>query len=468
MVACRTASSTRLPIEIWRSILEEMLPNERKRQHDLTPNSSVAALARVNTFFRDLAHEYLYKCIYLGPTTFRCMLGETLALFSRTMAENESLAGLVEEIHTGTIGGEPGEAFHLVRILQSVPNLRVFELRGWATDHTSVMPIFEVLRVKYHLRALILSPNRLLGSSSPTLCDIEDLLFILHLFHDLETAFIDSYTCGPRDGGSTHALYDTTSNLPSMRATISHGFASYMQRLLERRQAIISASPLQNWDSGLAQDTCPNLRRLTVIDCLSSDFEFHMLSTLAPNLTELNAASSCTHLRDQPPTRFIAPALRVWSDQLVKLVLPEFRIKANVIYPGNTDVQWASRFPFSEDDTIANIIVQMPRLRILGIARGSIAPKHFVRGPKSLMSLNLYLPSSSLLYNPSGPILPEIVAVLRNETILPQLRHLCLTSERGGPNTSLLEDVVKMRGIVLHDGAKQWESASQELCGLSD
>ncbi|EIM81946.1 uncharacterized protein STEHIDRAFT_114629 [Stereum hirsutum FP-91666 SS1] len=461
-------SSMRLPIEIWRSILEEMLPSERKRQHDLTPNSSVAALARANTFFRDLAHEYLYKYIYLGPTTFRCMLGETLALFSRTMAENESLAGLVEEIHTGTIGGEPGEAFHLLRILQSVPNLRVFELRGWARVHISVMPIFEVLREKHHLRALILSPNRLLGSSSPPLCDVEDLVLILHHLHDLETVSIDSFTCCSRDDGSTHALYHTTSDLPSMRATISHDFASSMQRLRERRQIIISASPLQNWDSGLAQNTCPTIRRLTLINCLNSDYEFHMLSSLAPNLTELNAASSCTHLCDQPPTTFIAPALRVWSDQLVKLVLPEFRIKSNVIYPNNPDAQWASRFPFSEDDTIANIIVQMPRLRVLGIARGSISPKHFVRGPKSLMSLNLYLPSSSLLYNPSGHILPEIVAVLRNETTLPQLRHLCLTTERGGPNTSLLEDVVNMRGIVLHDRPKQWESASQELCGLSD
>lgn len=467
-MACRTASSTRLPVEIWRSILEEMLPDERERAHDLTPNTSVAALARVNTFFRDLAREYLYKRIYLGPTTFRCMLGETLAFFSRTITENESLAGLVEEIHTGTIGGEPGEAFHLIRILQSVPNLRVFQLRGWANLHISVMPIFEVLREKRHLRALILSPNRLLGSSSPTLCDVEDLLTILHHFHDLETVAIDSFTCGPRDDGSVHALYHTTSNVPSIRATISHDFASSMQRLRERRQIIISTSPLQNWDSDLAQNACLTLRRLSLINCLSSDYEFHMLSSLAPNLTELNAASSCSHLCEQPPSTFIAPALRVWSDHLVKLVLPEFRVKSNVIYPDNTDAHWASRFPYSEDDTIANVIVQMPRLRVLGIARGSISPKHFVRGPKSLMSLNLYLPSSSLLYNPSGRILPEIVAVLKNETTLPQLRHLCFTTERGGPDTSLLADVVKMRGIVLHDRPRQWEFVSQELCSLSN
>lgn len=455
----------RFPVEIWRLIFEATLSNERRGRHNLNPNSSIARLAQVNTFLKDLSYVYLYKRIYLGPTTFQCMLVETLELFSRTMTENKSLAELVEEIHTGTIGGGPGEATRLAQILHSVPNLRVFELRGWGEVQDSVLPIFDAFHRKRHLKTLILSSDRLLGSSSPPLCDVEDLFLILYHLRSLETVEIGPGTCSST--GTNHAAF-YSSNTPLPNPTISSGLLSSMREIRERRQKVISGSSLQNWGSRLTEK-CPTLRRLKLVSGLSSDLDLGILSSLAPNLIELDATSACLHLRDSHPRTFIAPALRVWSDQLVKLVLPEFRIKSNLIYPNNPGAHWASRFPYSEDDTIANIVVQMPRLRVLGVARGSMAPKHFARGPKTLMSLNLYIPSSLLFPNPSVHFLPELVAVLRNESNLPLLRHLCLSFERREEfNVDLMDGVLEMRGIVLYGTGEKWEVASQELCEASN
>lgn len=392
------------------------------------------------------------------------MLCETLELFSRTVQENEYLAGLVQEIHTGTIGGEPHEAGHLAQILEVVPNLRVFELRGWSTGaENSVISIFATLRRNHRLRTLILSPTRLLGYSSPALCDAEDLFSILCQLRGLETIDIDPSTCSSREDhrDPDHALYPTPDS--SLTHIPSH-FLTTLQQLRWRRENIVQASPLLvfGFRFDFTKDACPNLRRVKLIRGLSSEFELYMLSTCAPNITEIDVRTICTHLfEEQSPQTFIAPALRVWSEQLVKLILPEFR-SALVIGPSDHMEHWMRRFPYNKDDTIADIIVQMPRLRILGISRGSMEPKHFARGPESLVSLNYYF-SSSKLCNPTENFLPDLVTVLNSENTLSQLRHLCLSLEKRYLNTDTLDGILERRNVEYFYTEAKWEAAANEL-----
>ncbi|EIM81937.1 uncharacterized protein STEHIDRAFT_124796 [Stereum hirsutum FP-91666 SS1] len=448
----------RVPVEICRAIFEEVVLDRPIGSRDeltpnFTPNSTLAVLARVDSSFRDLAREGLYSRVYLGPITFKCDFSESLALFRGTMEKNSNLAELVLEIHTGTISGSSNEANHLGCILQCTPNLRVFELRGWAQE--GVLPIFQSLKERHHLRRLILSPHRLLAGYSYPLCDAEDLFLLLKHFTMLESVVVHRGTCIIRDSGR-HALYETPWTSQSFRAP----HASQAQFDREFHQAIVSASPIITWSSGPIENACPHLRHASLVDCMTSESELQTLSTLAPNLTEIAAHRVHRRFHADHPRICIIPALRVWSDRLVKLVLP--MIYARSQEQRNSAETWSMLFPHGDDDALANIIAQMPVLRILGIARGSMAPRHFRRGPNSLVALGYYLPLERLAAT-SPSVLPEFVAVLEDGDTLPHLRHLCLTLESPRRDTDLIEPILSARGVEFYGTVLEWETACDEL-----
>lgn len=424
-------SNMRVPVEILRAIVEEVVLDRRIGSRDeLTPNSTLAVLARVDSSFRDLAREGLYSRVYLGPVTFKCDFSESLARFRETMEKNSNLAELVGEIHTGTIIGSPNEANHLGCILRCTPNLRVFELRGWAAE--GVLPIFDNLKQRHHLQRLTLSPQRLLAGYSVPLCDAEDIFLLLKHFPMLESVAVHRGTCSPRDT-LWQALYGSP----------------WISRHGPRR-----------WSSGPFENACPHLRHASLVDCMTSDSQLQTLSMLAPNLTEIAAHRLNLRFHADHPRICIIPALRVWSDRLVKLVLP--MIHARSQETRNSAETWSMLFPHCDDDALADIVTQMPVLRMLGIARGSIAPKHFRRGPNTLVALAYYLPLERLAAT-SPSVLPEFAAVLEGGDTLPHLRHLCLTLEMSRRDTGLIETISSARGIQFYGTVIEWETACDEL-----
>lgn len=233
-----------LPVEMRKNILDMIV--EDRSEHDLGPNTTLPSLALVDKCFRDLAQKELYSRVYVAPTVFERPLVRTMELLARTLIENVSLAALVVEIHAGTMAGGIEELRHLETCIVLSPNLRLFELRGWPTDGiqeeevpappppqnpfwpvrpTILRPpprtyvyrvvyrgyldaIFLCLLEKPSLRALILSPKRLLQGLSPPLWDRRSFITFMNHLTNLDTVILDRQTIGRSSNALTVRVLD--------------------------------------------------------------------------------------------------------------------------------------------------------------------------------------------------------------------------------------------------------------------
>lgn len=305
-----------------------------------------------------------------------------------------------------------------------------------------------------------------MDSQSDKLCSTVSMMTFIKQFTNLETVMLGRLACGQaHNRGQHYAVSDELFTLAesSTYRNFSRARTTEINRLLAEG-ASISNSRLPPRLTVLNDEFkdypplptgCPQLKRFSCDDSLNSAEELRTLSEIAPNITELSAPGYYTHfLVEGSPSVSMVPALRVWSHSLVKLILPDCD---NWLDRYTRKPHASVRSPnYSEDGAVADVITQMPSLRVLGISRAFIAPRHFLRGPETLVSLNYYLPER---------FLDAFVAVLDQPSCLPHLRQLCLSigELRYTSGTAKINGVLDTRGIYFHRDGADWRDAAGKL-----
>lgn len=473
----------KVSLEIRQKIIK--IVTEGRDSYDFGPNTTLPSIALVDKCFRDLAQTELYSRVYVGPITFERPLVRTMELLARTLTTNASLASLVVEIHAGTIAGVLEEVVHLEMCIVRSPNLRLFELRGWPApapppppppppplfweprpalrfprdiarddgahnDKGSLDDIFLRLLEKTSLRTLILAPERLLRWLSNRLCGLQTFIAFINHFTNLESVVLHHGVIGRGQrhlGLSTEALKMAGANMYRVRPSGSS---------LDAGHSMPDPPMLAEGEDITFPTGCTNLKRIYLSDSFSSDSDFRLLSGVAPNISEFSAQAYENLFRmEQSPSISIVPALRVWTPHLVKLILPDYdewlrRYKGPYPWPGSEQPD------YSEDSAIADVITQMPKLRVLGISRGLIAPHHFRRGPNTLISLNYHMPQRYL---------DAFASILEDSGCLARLRRLCLSvgdADMMYDPQPLIGAVLNARGIRLHKTGTEWETLTDK------
>lgn len=459
-------SNMQIPTEVWRMIYSEM--EEDRVKHN--PLVDVAALAQVCKAFRVEAEFHLYERIHLGCSASKRPIHETMLLFARTLSEKPQLAARVTEIHAGTVVGSELEGAMLGACILLAPNLRILELHGWPnrtkpgkSDPPGALDlVFKYLPLKRHLETLTLNPTRFTlpegWHSSDPLCDLTTLLSYLRYLPQVENVHLPRGACRP--GQDKYALSKKVAkvSLFSTHQALIQDLERQINDLRSKEQ--LPAVDIVNLMAGVLipiqgnpqRTICERLSYLHCREAITSDSQLRILSEIAPNLCELSLRTERTIFStEHNPSKLLAPSLSVWSPNLVKLVLPDYEHCFRDYY-----VEPPLRGTFyREDPALIETITQMPSLRVLGIPRDFIAPEHFRRGPKTLVSLDYYM---------SEHFLHPFAVVLRDPEVLPQLHRLCLSNGYGrNMKTGPIDAVLEARRIQFYKVAEEWEEASDNF-----
>lgn len=408
-----------------------LLSSARPRQE---VTADLLALSLVNKRSLATARAALYQRVHLDASPSRSAIRD----FTKTISEHPWLALLVNEIQVTTLIGPSGEleVSTLACAISQCTSLRAVDIRGLSVVSTPLLGVtpyplcprgvldelFTALSALPDMQHISLRPKEDSTSPARPICDVYSILALIRRWPKLQTLFVGFKTCGEKHCGALSpafiASHQAHDNLSS----------PYLGR-------------------------CLLLKHITYPDAMSVS-QLATLSETAPNTTELLYSRDPRSMRVAFPTLALAPALRAWSDNLVQLILPrpsywlDHRDKLILHFGSDVDDYLTTN--------IADIITQMPSLRVLGVPRAFVSPENFIRGPANLVWLDYYLPVLQM---------DVIVKLLTEEWFFPQLRHLYISEGEHCGCVGALAASLAGRRITIYETAHEWREALEECTG---
>lgn len=424
----------RLPEEIIRQILL-WISFERRSPGTY---SDFYTLCLANKRILSYARPILYARIQLGEAPNH----PTIEDFTRGLCSHPWLMPLVKELHLRIpymLGwGRETEAYTLVKLIGTCASLHTVHIQGLSRlifpsyendtrppsqllTRTGTDKLLKALSCHRDLSFISLhstEPNTTSIGCHP-ICGVDEMLSMLHCWPELQTLSVGYGTClsTRTDKLCKHIEYITTN---SNDATPS--------------------------SAGIA--ICPSLKNVIFPDAFHAP-SLTALSRLAPNIAELSFDGNPRSMNTNFPSIVLVPSLRVWSDNLVKLILPKPRHwldeHGKIISADIQDTRYSTN--------ISDIIVTMSALRILGISSDFMSPADFTRGPAELVWLDYNLPSART---------DIFCDILMSEVVLPQLQHLHISDNIAVTKSRLSHS---RRGISVYTYSREWRDALKEYEG---